>query len=74
MSYTFKTNLANKSNYGNIRVLSSIKCDKQDIRYKVSTTSNGTAYYSEVADGQNDYAGVFGRVIDKLMCRIVQSL
>lgn len=48
-----------------------IKCDKWDIRYKVSTTSNGTAYYSEVADGQNDYAGVFGRVIDKLMCRIV---
>jgi hypothetical protein len=48
-----------------------IKCDSYDIRYKVSTTSNGATYYSEVADAKNDYAGVFGRAIDKVVCRVV---
>lgn len=48
-----------------------IKCDKYEIGYKVSSTANGTRYYSEVKDSQNDYAGVLGRPIDKLMCRVL---
>lgn len=70
----YSTNDYNNGYAGNLKSeidAIEIKCDKWDIRYKVSTTSNGTAYYSEVADSQNDYAGVFGRAIDKLMCRIV---
>ena len=48
-----------------------IKCDKYEIGYKVSSTVNGASYYSEVKDSQNDYAGVFGKPIDKLMCRVL---
>ncbi|MBQ6814188.1 MAG: hypothetical protein IJP13_01480 [Lachnospiraceae bacterium] len=48
-----------------------IKCDKYEIGYKVSSTANGARYYSEVKDSQNDYAGVFGRPIDKLICRVL---
>lgn len=48
-----------------------IKCDKWDIRYKVSTTYNGNSYYPEVLDNMNGYAGVLGKPIDKLMCRVV---
>lgn len=48
-----------------------IKCDKYEIGYKVSSTANGTSYYSEVKDSQNDYAGVFGKPVDKLMCRVL---
>lgn len=47
-----------------------IKCDKYDIRYKVSGTKNGTKYYSELSDNFNDYAGVFGNPVDKIQCRI----
>lgn len=46
-----------------------IVCDKYQVAYKVSSTTNGKAYYSEVIDGE-DYAGVFGRVVDKLQCRV----
>lgn len=48
-----------------------IKCDSYQIMYKVSTTSNGTSYYAEVDDAADDYAGVFGKAIDKLVCRVV---
>ena len=48
-----------------------IKCDRYDIRYKVSSLNNGANYYAEVKDSDNDYAGVFNRPIDKVMCRIV---
>ena len=48
-----------------------ILCDKYKIAYKVSSTSNGKAYYSEVIDGE-DYAGVYGRAVDKLQCRVVE--
>lgn len=51
-----------------------IKCDNYDIRYNVSTTSS-TGYCGEVSDnttsGGNSYAGIFGRPIDKVQCRIV---
>lgn len=51
-----------------------IKCDKYDLRYKISTTSS-TNYLPEVKDavtsGVNSYAGAFGRPIDKLIVRRV---
>ena len=58
---------------GNSKVIDAIEilCDKYKIAYKVSSTANGKAYYSEVIDGE-DYAGVFGRAVDKLQCRIVK--
>lgn len=50
-----------------------IKCDKFTILYNVSTTSS-TGYCGEVSDdttsGSNSYAGIFGRPIDKLICRM----
>ena len=58
---------------GNGKVIDAIEilCEKYKIAYKVSSTANGKAYYSEVIDGE-DYAGVFGRAVDKLQCRIMK--
>lgn len=69
----YNKNDHNNGYAGNGKVIDAIeiKCDKYEIGYKVSSTANGTSYYSEVKDSQNDYAGVFGRPIDKLICRVL---
>lgn len=69
----YNKNDHNNGYAGNGKVIDAIeiKCDKYEIGYKVSTTANGTSYYSEVKDSKNDYAGVFGKPVDKLMCRVL---
>ena len=69
----YNKNDGNNGYAGNGKVIDAveIKCDKYEIGYKVSSTANGTSYYSEVKDSQNDYAGVFGKPVDKLMCRVL---
>ena len=69
----YNKNDHNNGYAGNGKVIDAIeiKCDKYEIGYKVSSTTNGARYYSEVKDSQNDYAGVFGRAIDKIMCRVL---
>ena len=69
----YNKNDVNNGYAGNGKVIDAIeiKCDKYEIGYKVSSTTNGISYYSEIKDSQNDYAGVFGRPIDKLMCRVL---
>lgn len=68
----------NKADYnngyaGNGKVIDAVEiiCDKYKIAYKVSSTSNGKAYYSEVVNDE-DYAGVFGKPVDKLQCRVLK--
>lgn len=48
-----------------------LKCASYNIKYRVSTTKNGANYYAEVLDNDNDYAGVFGKPIDKIQCRVI---
>lgn len=57
---------------GNGKVIDAIEiiCEKYKIAYKVSSTANGQRYYSEVINDE-DYAGVFGKPIDKVMCRVI---
>lgn len=69
----YNKNDHNNGYAGNGKVIDAIeiKCDKYEIAYKVSSTTDGIKYYSEVKDSQNDYAGVFGRAVDKLQCRVL---
>ena len=69
----YNKNDDNNGYAGNGKVIDGveIKCDKYEIGYKVSSTATGTSYYSEVKDSKNDYAGVFGKPVDKLMCRVL---
>lgn len=68
----YNKNDHNNGYAGNGKVIDAIeiKCDKYEIGYKVSSTANGQRYYSEVINDE-DYAGVFGKPIDKVMCRVL---
>ena len=51
-----------------------IKCEKYTIKYKVSSVKSGAEYYPAVSDntvsGSESYAGVFGKLVDKLVAWI----